>query len=292
MLRPLLRRGASWALIAILAWTAASAVAEHFLLHPFRWDPGPTPAARGWVYDDVSFRSADGVSLRGWWIPGASHRTIVMVHGWTSSRREPYDKSAYLHDAGYNLLVFDLRGSGRSGGGITTLGLKEPLDVRAAIDFAKSRDAGPLALFGYSMGAATVVETAAGDSRVAAVVEDSGYASLDDVVAAGFSRLTHLPLQPFGAAMVAAGQLDIGAPMSHVQPVDAAARLTQPLLAIVGTADQVVPPAQGYRLFAATQTPKQLLVVPGAGHTRAYYVEPAVYTQTVLRFLAVHLPAA
>jgi pimeloyl-ACP methyl ester carboxylesterase len=45
-------------------------------------------------------------------IPGMRHETGVMVHGWTSSRREPMSKAGYLLDAGYNVLVFDLRGHG------------------------------------------------------------------------------------------------------------------------------------------------------------------------------------
>lgn len=280
-------------LIALLAfvvlWIGGSFLAERLALHPRRWSIGPTPAAQGWVYQDVSFRSSDGITLKGWWIPGTNHETIVMVHGWTSSRQEPYDKSAYLHAAGYNLLVFDLRGHGLSGGTFTTLGLKEPLDVEAAVSFAKSEDPGPVALFGYSMGAATAVETAARDPQVAVVIEDSGYGSLADVIAAGFQRNVHLPELPFGLPLVALGQQDVGFTVAAVKPVTDASTLTKPLLAIVGTADTTVPPQQGYNLFAAAKGVKQLLVVPGAGHTMAYYKDNSLYEQTVLTFLKASL---
>jgi pimeloyl-ACP methyl ester carboxylesterase len=111
-------------LLAILValWLGASWTTERVSVHPRHWDIGPTPAARGWTYSDVSFRDSAGLTLRGWWIPGTRHRTVVMIHGWTASRQEPMGKSGYLHDAGYNLLLFDLRGHGASDGDYTTLG--------------------------------------------------------------------------------------------------------------------------------------------------------------------------
>jgi len=167
-------------------WVAVSGVFEVMTLHPHRWDIGPPPSARGGAYTDVAFKDPAGLTLRGWWIPGTRHQTIVMVHGWTSSRREPYDKSQYLHAAGYNILVFDLRGHGRSDGSHTTMGWKEPDDVRAAVGKAASLDPGPIALLGYSIGAATAIEEAATDPRVAAVIEDSGCSSLSTVIEADF----------------------------------------------------------------------------------------------------------
>jgi uncharacterized protein len=266
-------------------WVTASWIGERAVLHPARWGDGPTPAAHGWAYRDVSFRDRDGVVLRGWWIPGAGNRTIVMVHGWTSSRREPLDKAGYLHDAGYNLLVFDLRGHGTSGGTFTTMGLKEPADVQAAVTEALSLAPGPIALFGYSMGASTVLEEAASDPRIAAVIEDSGYATLADVLSYGFHRVTGLPAFPFDSALLTIAAFDVHLDLSRVQPIRDAARLQRPLLVIVGTADHMVPPADGLAIFRAASGPKQLLVIPNAGHVAGFWVARALYETTVLNFL-------
>jgi uncharacterized protein len=270
----------------VILFLAGSWLAEMVILHPRHWTIGPSPSARGWAYRDVAFKDSAGLTLRGWWIPGINHRTIVMVHGWTSSRAETMSKSAYLHEAGYNLLVFDLRGHGKSEGDYTTMGFREPDDVRAAVTFALSQDPGPIALLGYSMGAAIAIEEAAADQRVSAVVEDSGFSSLVAVVGADFQRVTGLPASPFAQPLLAMGRLDLGFDPAAVQPVVAAARLGQPLLAIVGTADRTVPPAEGFALFGAAAGPKQILVVPGAGHTQAYFTAPQLYRQTVLGFLA------
>jgi len=280
-------------LIAILGfWLMASLIAGWTTLHPMRRDVGPTPAARGMAYRDVSFKTRDGLTLRGWWIPGERHQTIVMVHGLSNSRREPLDKAGYLHQAGYNLLVFDLRGHGLSDGNGTTMGYRESEDARAAVAEARSLDAGPIALFGYSLGGAIALETGAVDPDVRAVVEDSAFSSVGDVFMARFSEVTRLPDLPWAAPLLAFGQADIGTSLWNVQPVVAAAALEKPLLAIIGGADTIVPPSEGMAIFQAAPGPKQLLMVPGAGHVGAYNTDNATYERTVLDFLARSLPAA
>ena len=92
------------------------------------------------AYQDVSFRTSDGLTLRGWWIPGTRHQSIVMIHGLSNNRSEPFNKAGYLHEAGYNLLVFDLRGHGQSDGNGSTMGYREPLDASAAVAEARSLD--------------------------------------------------------------------------------------------------------------------------------------------------------
>jgi uncharacterized protein len=271
--------------VLMAVWVAASFVAERATLHPVRWGIGPTPAQLGHAYQDVAFRDHAGLTLRGWWIPGTRHRTIVMIHGWTSSRREPMSKADYLLDAGYNVLVFDLRGHGRSDGDYTTLGYAEPDDVASAVAFARSRDSGPIALFGFSMGGALAVETGARDAGVSAVIEDSGYGSVENVFRAGFQRITGLPPVPFGLPLVAIGRVDLRVPIDSVRPVADAARLHKPLLAIVGTADRIVPPTEGFDIYRAAPGPKELLVVRGAGHVDGYRVDRARYERTVLGFL-------
>jgi len=276
-------------LLAVLLalWVLVSAAAEVAMLHPRHRRIGPTPAAQGFAYRDVAFKS-DGLTLRGWWIPGTRHQTVVMIHGWTSSRAEPLSKAGYLMAAGYNVLVFDLRGSGASDGNYTTMGYREVDDVHAAIALVQGLDPGaPIALFGYSMGAALAVEEGARNPAVAAVIEDSGFSSLAAVFAADLSHMVAgLPAMPLGLAYVDIAQRDLGFNINAVRPVADAAHLKRPLLAIIGTADTTVPPAEGYAIYAAAKGPKQLLVVPGAGHTQAYFVEPGVYKSTVLSFLA------
>jgi uncharacterized protein len=282
---PVKRLGLALVALLLVGYLAASVYGEQSTFHPQHRGDGPSPADFGMVYSDVSFKDGAGLTLRGWWVPGTKHRTVVMVHGWTSSRQEPMRRSAYLHAAGYNLLLFDLRGHGTSDGSYTTMGASEPDDVQQAVAFAQRRDpVAPVALIGYSMGASLAIETGAHDGAVVAVVEDSGYDSLVNVVNDHFSKVTRLP-GFLAAGMLALEAVDLHVNPSAVRPIDDVAHLDRPLLVIIGSNDTMVPPAQGYRIFAAAPGPKQLLVFPGAGHVGGYYQDPATYAKNVLGFL-------
>ena len=272
--------------VILVAWIAASFVEVQTTLYPPRRALGPAPSQRGMPYSDVAFKTSDGLTLRGWWVPGTNHETIVMVHGLSNNRSEPFNKAQYLHQAGYGILVFDLRGHGQSDGNGTTMGYREPVDVRAAVAEALRLDAGPVALFGYSLGASTVVEEGAVDPNVSAVIEDSGFSSAADVFMARFNEITRLPSIPFAAPAVAFGELDLRTSLWNVDPLAFAAEMHKPMLAIVGDADTIVPPAEGLALFRAAPGPKQLLEVPGAGHVQAYDTTNRLYELTVLNFLA------
>lgn len=241
------------------------------------------------AYEDVSFRDSAGLLLRGWWVPATGNRTVVMIHGWTSSRAETTSKSVYLHAAGYNLLLFDLRGHGTSDGSYTTMGFAEPADISSAVSFARQRaPTAPIALLGYSMGGALAVEAGARNPDVAAVIEDSGYGSLSAVIATRFSQVTRLP-SFLDAGMLAIERLDLGFEAGAVRPAGDATHLHKPLLAIIGTADTMVPPAQGESIYRAAAGPRQLLLIPGAGHVGGFLKDPALYQRTVLSFLATSL---
>lgn len=272
--------------LLLVVWLVGSFAGERFSLEPGRAPVGPTPARWGMAYTDINFETSDGLTLRGWWIRGAAHKTVVMVHGLGSNRDEPLSRAAYLHQAGYNLLVFDMRGHGASAGSGTTMGFREPEDVRAAVAEAKRLDEGPIVLFGYSLGAAVAIEEAAIDPAVSAVVEDSAFSSAAEVILARFTEVTRLPATPFAAGVLAFGSLDFGTSPWNVQPLAMAARLHKPLLVIVGDGDTIVPPAEGLAIFNAAPGPKQLLEVPRAGHVQAYAAATSLYETTVLDFLA------
>ncbi len=150
---------------------------------PDKENAGLDPKALGLAYEAVAFKSSDGVELKGWWVPVDGARgTVVLVHGLNRSRIEMVRKTPFLHEHGWNALLFDLRHHGESGGDSTTFGLKEREDVRAAIAEARRRSPEPVVLWGVSLGGASVVMAAAEDPSVAGVVCDSSYRDLPDTV--------------------------------------------------------------------------------------------------------------
>ncbi len=244
-----------------------------------------TPATTGLAYQDVWFPDAQGLVLRGWWIAGGRTATIVMVHPWGTNRAHLLDRVGYLHAAGYGLLLFDLAGHGESGGDTSSFDWLNGDDVRAAVAYTRSRSPGRVILFGYSLGASLAVEVGSRDADVAAVVEDSGFASAAGVFGANFERVTGLPAGPFALPPEVVGGVVFRVNPWRSQPVDDVATLRKPLLVIVGGADDMVPPAEGMALYRAAPGPKRLLMVPGAGHAQAYETDTARYQASVLSFL-------
>ena len=107
-------------------------------------------------FENVSFTSADGVRLSGWYLGGASSDVAIACgHGLFRSRREVLDRAAFFRKQGYDTLVFDFRRHGESEGERVTLGFDERLDLLGAVEFLKEKKPGvKIVLYGVSMGAA------------------------------------------------------------------------------------------------------------------------------------------
>jgi len=137
-----------------------------------------TPASVGLEYEDVRFESVDGLDLRGWFIPSglsAPGPVVVFIHGWLWNRLgnlggqvpiadmdvEFLPATRALHDAGYHVLLFDLRNHGESARKVpVTYGPNEALDYRGALTYLRSRadvDPARIGALGCSMGANTAL---------------------------------------------------------------------------------------------------------------------------------------
>ncbi len=152
------------------------------------------PGQFGLEYRDVSFVSADGVTLVGWWIPAAgSTRTIICLHGYGGSCDPDLKYAPNLHKAGFNLLYFDFRAHGRSQGQITSIGALEVADCRAAIRFAEEQGSSAIGLLGFSMGGRVALLTAAADpTHIQALISDGGPARLTTAIAGDIVK-KHVP---------------------------------------------------------------------------------------------------
>jgi pimeloyl-ACP methyl ester carboxylesterase len=141
--------------------------------------------------DAVQF-SVPGLGTReGWFFPGLRGApTIVLCHGYESSRGELLTLVSALQDHQYNTFVFDFAAHGGNGG-VTTFGYREADEVRAAIDALAARtDVEPnsFGLWGYNLGAYAALREAEKDRRVRALVLDSVYDQPEEMVKVGVKR--------------------------------------------------------------------------------------------------------
>lgn len=129
----------------------------------------------GFEYEDVRFRSRDGLTLSGWYVPSQNGAAVILNHGFRENRLGGIPIARMLSKAGYGVLLYDLRGHGRSEGNLSTWGWAEVNDLLGALDFICGRsevDPQRVGAYGFSLGGQIALHTAAQDQRIRAVVAD------------------------------------------------------------------------------------------------------------------------
>ena len=132
------------------AYLAASAYVTDRATRTVRTPIEGTPSDLGLLYQAVTFESdLDHIPLKGWYLPSRGERAIIFVHGigqnrWNTWERIP-QKAQLFVEHGYDVLVFDLRGHGQSGGDRLGFGWLERNDVRGAVAYVESRGIAPWA---------------------------------------------------------------------------------------------------------------------------------------------------
>ncbi|ADU50506.1 hypothetical protein Tmar_0383 [Thermaerobacter marianensis DSM 12885] len=299
--------GRGLALLVLLAAAACVAISWQVglgLIHPDREPVTTDPSSRGLAFEDVQFTSRDGVRLEGWFLPaagGVASRTVIFAHGYGKNRLQDdvpaLDVAAALVRQGFNVLMFDFRNSGESGGDRTTVGQEEVQDLAAAVEWVRRTHGADQAvgLLGWSMGAVTAILTAGGVEPVQAVVADAPFADLRVYLEENLSHWTGLPEFPFNWLIRTLLPPLVDVHPDRVRPVEAVTRMAPtPLLLIHGTADTVIGPQHSRQLQLVAQrsgVPVELWEVEGAGHVKAYATAPEAYLERVVTFFDTHLPA-
>ena len=250
-----------------------------------------TPADHGLRYSDVSFPSRDGLRLRGWWLEASnSSPCVVMVHGEKGHRAESgamkiLDLARDITGYGYNILMFDLRGHGESEGKRASAGYHETKDLLGAIDYVKQRGIHKIGVIGFSMGAATALLTAANCKEIDAVVADSSFADLADIVESEFSKRSSLP-KFFVPLIRFMARSMYGIDLSRLKPADAVRQLSAlPILVIHGGQDETIPVKHAGELVSSSSSPhSRLWIVPEAQHVGCYQSRPEEYVNQVISF--------
>ena len=201
------------------------------------------------------FKTADGLRLHGWYFENRTDPespTIIFFHGNGGNISDVGWLGQHFHEQGFNVLLFDYRGYGASEGDAedeTSL----YADGNAAIGFVLNEKRvypRKLVLYGQSLGT-TVVADIASTGEVGAVILESGLSSASSI--AGHA----LPWLPRAFHFLGKNRFESAEKLTRVK---------SPVLITHGDPDPVLPTSEARILFAAANEPKQLLIVPGAGH--------------------------
>lgn len=256
--------------------------------HPLSIDPHRiSKDAQPW-----STRTADGLTLRGWYLPTEHPRhLLVLVHGMWSSWLEMAGLGRDLHGRGFDVLLFDLRGHGESDPSRLYLGRRERTDIRAVLEWAKSHGFSHdrIGWLGYSMGGSTVLMEGARNPEIQVAVFDSPYGDLPSLLNNQLSQHSGLPSW-FNPGILLAARWVFGVRTDDLIPIRVApAWGERPVLLIHGESDTIVPVGQARELARTLGASCLMLTLPGVDHVQAYGTDPEGYTRTVGSFFASHL---
>ena len=183
-------------------------------------------------HEQVSFATADGLTLRGWFIPSAkkADKTLILLHGYPADKGNILPALAFLH-ADFNLLLFDFRYLGESQGNYSTAGAKEVEDLLAAIRFLKRRGIKEVGVWGFSMGGAVGLMAIDKAPEIKAVVSESSYASLAEMAL----QLFRMPLLNYPMAYLIGfwANLFLGIDVRDVSPAEISATLPCPFSSLI-----------------------------------------------------------
>lgn len=244
-------------------------VEEKFIFYPHA-TIDETPRDIGLTFDDIFFTTRDGIRLNGWFVPyPGAKTTFLWSHGNAGNISHRLDNLKLLHEKlKINIFIFDYRGYGRSQGRVSEEGTY--MDGEAALKYLRTReDVDPkrVVFFGRSLGAAVAAELATREECLALILE-TPFASIREMARAAFP---FLPIGPFLR--------------TRYDTVEKVTRVKAPLLVLHGDRDDVVPFAQGKKVFEAALEPKEFYTIRGAHHNDTYIVGGHAYFTVLKDFI-------
>ena len=285
------------AVVALLAHIAAALYLAELFTRSKRRRVEGTPGDLALRYEDVRFAAADGIILHGWYLesPGA-RGTLVLVHDFDGTRADKAHglltlQRDYLR-RGFNVLAFDLRGRGESGGSRDYLGAREHRDLPAAVTYAKARAPMlPVVVHGFGLGGAlAVVGVCDGSVEADAVIADSAFTSVRAYLR---RRWAIVPWHLFELSCYFADRL-FHADSDAISPLLAMRATTSltPMLFIHGERDRLISVTHTVNIAASSMNARTSVYrVPHAGHCTSYLRGQEAYVRRCLDFVDGALPA-
>ena len=258
---------------------------EHFI---YCGDPSQLDLS----FEDISIQVGDGHTLSGWYIPAeASDKAVIFIHGHGADRHEGMRWFKAVHQAGFNILAFDLRNQGKSAKSFSTMGYFEKRDVIRALDYLQQqKQIESIGIFGTSMGAATSIMAMVDDSRIAAGVFEAGWANLDDLYSEIIEQHMGLPSYPLLPLTTWMLEQRTGMEMVKLNPEDMLADIApRPVFIIHCSGDNLIGFSHGERNYAAAKKPNEFWKSPCQMHARAWQSDPEYIEQRVTNYFTKYL---
>ncbi|MCK4521704.1 MAG: alpha/beta hydrolase [Nanoarchaeota archaeon] len=250
-------------------------------IHPPRYYSPDAPDKYGLKYENVSFITSDKINIKAWLVSSEkANGTVIIGHGY------PFDKGNILPVVkflypDYNLLLYDHRYFGKSSGSISTVGIKEVEDVKAALDFVHKRfGKQPVALYGFSLSASAMLMA---KTKVNAIIADSAYADLENIIKDIYKTFGPFKF-PFVKTTNLISMIFFKVHPRMVSPALAIKDSDIPILVIHGEKDSQIPVENAY-LLKESNSNIELWVAKESDHGEAYALYKNEYEERIKNFL-------
>ncbi len=278
--------GASWYFTSVLLYPPKTdCPEEHFV-----YCNGPQQLKLN--YEDVSFKTSDAITIHGWYVPaGNSKKAVLTVHGRGATRHEGMRWLKSLHDAGFNVLLIDLRHQGESEGTINSMGYHEKKDVLAAVEYLdKEKSMKSIGVLSVSMGVAASVPAMIEDKRIKAGIFEAGFTDFEQIIAERAKVDFGLPKYPVLPIVMMLyekrGNLDV----DMMKPVTQIDKISpRPVFIIHCKNDDYIDYTHGKKLYEAAKEPKKFWEAPCDKHAEAWQGDPAKAEKLVTSFFIKNL---
>lgn len=218
----------------------------------------------------------------------SSGKAVILAHGYRGTNDTMGDLVKFYYDQGFDILLPDARGHGQSEGDYIGYGWHDRKDYLKWVQFLiDNKNGQQILLHGNSMGAALVLMTS-GEKlpiEVKGIIADSGYTSVKEELSYQLKHLYKLPAFPLIPITSAITSIRAGYSFDEASAIKQVEKNTRPLFIIHGDADELVPTEMAYRIYDAANSEKELWIVPGVGHTKAYTVATAEYQTRLKNFI-------
>ncbi|NFI55381.1 alpha/beta hydrolase [Clostridium botulinum] len=250
---------------------------------------------REWIlkesnYEDIYIESFDNLKLHAYKILNEEHsnKWVIAVHGYTGEGLRMGSRAKKFYDMGYNIIIPDLRGHGRSEGNYIGMGWHDRKDILKWIDITiKEDECSEIILYGISMGASTVMMTAGENlqQNVKLIIEDCGYTSVWDEFSYQLKCMYKLPTFPIMHMASIITKIRAGYSFTEASALNQIKKCKLPILFIHGDKDSFVPYCMHDKVYNEANCFKEKLVIKEAGHCKGDKVNPELYWDTIKNFI-------
>ena len=275
--------------IACVLLIAVPYLLSVFSINWVKFSDNTNPGRYGMNFQEVRFKTSDGIKLEGWFIESmgsSSESTVIIAPGYRTTKSCFLSYALILTGNGHNVLLFDQRGQGASSGHMHSFGQLEANDIKEAVNFIKATYPGKsknILALGLSQGSAGIITAAAKDKRIHGVIIDSLVAE-QNLFTNKVTNWLRWPLNKyittttniFTSAFLSCNSLqktNIYNDIAEISP--------RPLLIFHGSSDVTSDYEQAKKLYANAGKPKKLCVIPGAGHNQVLLYMRDQYMQEI-----------